>query len=68
MKIQVVKDEVLFEPENDMDLFWIGVISSKNPCSVRWVNNEVTGMAMRVGYIVRGLACSREFKNEKVGK
>lgn len=30
MKIIVKKDEILLENETGMDLFWIGVISSKN--------------------------------------
>lgn len=59
MKMKIEKDDVLFEPEHDMDLFWIGVISSKNPCSVRWVNNEITGMAMKVGHIIKGLGENR---------
>ncbi len=59
MKVKIIKDDILFEPENDMDLFWIGVISSKNPCSVRWVNNEVTAMGMKDKDVVRGLGTER---------
>lgn len=56
----IAEDEVLFEPENDMDLFWIGVISSKNSCSIKWVNNEVKSMAMWVNEVVIGLGRKRD--------
>ena len=50
------EDEIKFIPETDMDLFYIGVISSKNECRLKWKNNKVEEMMMFINSVVIGLA------------
>ncbi len=56
MKMKIVKDDVLFEAEHAMDFFKMGIIAAKYDCSVRWVNNEVTGIGIKVGLLVKALS------------
>lgn len=60
MKILVEKETVLLRNETSMDLFWIGVISSKNKSNVLWLDGSVTGVEMTVNDLVIALGCKRD--------
>lgn len=59
MHISVKMDKILFVSETGMDLFWLGVISSKNKCEVSWENGAVTSMTMSKKDVITGLGCTR---------
>jgi hypothetical protein len=56
LKIESISNELKLIPENDMDLFHIGVISQKVPCSFQWVNKKIKDMAMTSENLVSALA------------
>lgn len=60
MKISVKKGMVLFENETGMDLFWLGVISSKNHCNTFWEDGVFKGLEMTKKDLVIALGCKRD--------
>ena len=60
MKITAKKDEVILEPQTGMDLFWLGVISSKNSTKTSWVDGEVKNLSMTTKDVIIGLGCKRD--------
>ena len=60
MEITVKKDKVIFESQTGMDLFWLGIISSKNINEMSWEYGTVKSMTMSKEDVIRGLGCKRD--------
>ena len=60
MKVSVKKDKVIFESQTGMDLFWLGVISSKNSNICHWEHGTVKSMTMSKQDVIIGLGCKRD--------
>ena len=58
MKIEVGLIQVIFTPETDMDMYYIGVISTAHKVRNDWENGKVTHMTMTKEDVVIGLACN----------
>lgn len=62
MKISVSNEQkiVSFKPDNEMDFFWLGAISSKNENVVLWEGDSIKKMEMYIEDVVKGLGRANE--------
>lgn len=60
MKIEVGNVQVIFNPETDMDMFYLGVISAKNKCHTNWDRGIVKSLHIKKEDLIVGLACKRD--------
>ncbi len=60
MKIEVGLVQMIFTPETEMDMYYIGVISTENKARNDWEDGKVVSMTMTKEDVIIGLACKRD--------
>ena len=59
MKMKQKKYDIVFEPDTMMDMFWLGIIISKNKCHEQWENGVIKNLTISKENVITGLSCKR---------